>query len=149
MAVVSAFAAFLFLLMISKSPFEISQSVPQDGEGMNPLLQDLWMAIHPPILFMGYAATVFPFALVISALWKKDFDHWFSSGFSWTLFATLTLGAGIIIGGFWAYEVLGWGGYWGWDPVENSSLVPWLTLLALVHGLVIQRARGSLYAQMH
>ncbi len=144
MAVVSAFAGFLFLLMIAKSPFEISQTIPHDGEGMNPLLQDLWMAIHPPILFMGYAATVFPFALVISALWKKDFGHWFSSGFSWTLFAALTLGAGIIIGGFWAYEVLGWGGYWGWDPVENSSLVPWLTLLALVHGFVIQRARGSL-----
>jgi len=144
MAVVSAFSAFLYLLLILKSPFEFLTPVPADGSGLNPLLQDPWMAIHPPILFIGYAATVFPFALVVSGLIRRNYARWFASGFSWTLFASLALGAGIIIGGFWAYEVLGWGGYWGWDPVENSSLVPWLVLLALVHGLLIQRNKGAL-----
>jgi len=144
MSIVSAFLAFLYLLMIVKSPFETTTAVPADGQGMNPLLQDPWMAIHPPILFVGYAATVFPFALAISGLARRKYDQWFASGFVWTVFASLTLGAGIIIGGFWAYEVLGWGGYWGWDPVENSSLVPWLTLLALIHGFLVQKAKGSL-----
>ena len=144
MSVVSGYSAFLYLLMIAKSPFEMALSVPADGSGLNPLLQDPWMVIHPPILFMGYAATVFPFALALSALARKNSDRWFASGFTWTLFASLALGAGIIIGGFWAYEVLGWGGYWGWDPVENSSLVPWLALLALIHGLLVQKAKGAL-----
>lgn len=144
LAVVSAFIAFLFLLLLVKSPFEILVPAPADGTGLNPLLQDPWIAIHPPILFIGYAATVFPFALVISGLVRRNYDHWVGSGFAWTLFAALSLGAGIIIGGFWAYEVLGWGGYWGWDPVENSSLVPWIVLLALVHGLLVQKAKGAL-----
>jgi cytochrome c-type biogenesis protein CcmF len=144
MAVVSGFSAFLYLLLIVKSPFAMLMPVPLDGSGLNPLLQDPWMAIHPPILFVGYAATVFPFALVVSALIRRNYEHWFASGFAWTLFASLALGAGIIIGGFWAYEVLGWGGYWGWDPVENSSLVPWLVLLALTHGLLVQRQKRSL-----
>lgn len=143
MSVVSAFQAFLYILIIVKSPFETTASVPADGSGLNPLLQDPWMAIHPPILFVGYAATVFPFALVVSALARRKFSEWHQSGFSWTVFASLTLGAGIIIGAFWAYEVLGWGGYWGWDPVENSSLVPWIILLALTHGLLVQRSNGG------
>ncbi|MBM4166126.1 MAG: hypothetical protein FJ218_04300 [Ignavibacteria bacterium] len=144
LSVVSGFLAFLYLIMLVKSPFEVSSEILSDGKGMNPLLQDPWMAIHPPILFLGYAATIFPFAFAISALLRKNYEQWNSLGFSWTLFATLALGAGIIIGGFWAYEVLGWGGYWGWDPVENSSLVPWMTLLALVHGFVVQKAKNSL-----
>ncbi len=144
MGVVSGFVAFLSLLMIVKSPFATTATPPADGSGMNPLLQNFWMAIHPPVLFVGYAAAVFPFALVASGLLRKDFAAWFEHGFRWTVFAAATLGAGIIIGGFWAYEVLGWGGYWGWDPVENSSLVPWLTLLALIHGLLVQKAKGSL-----
>ncbi len=144
LAVISGFIAFLYLLLLRKSPFDVVVPTPVDGTGLNPLLQDPWIAIHPPILFMGYAATVVPFALVFSALVRRNYDHWVSSGFAWTLFAALSLGAGIIIGGFWAYEVLGWGGYWGWDPVENSSLVPWIVLLALVHGLVVQKAKGSL-----
>jgi cytochrome c-type biogenesis protein CcmF len=144
MSVVSGFAAFLYLLLIVKSPFEITQDIPPDGSGLNPLLQDPWMVIHPPILFVGYAAVTFPFALVIAALARREYRKWLDLGFSWTLFAAVTLGAGIIIGGFWAYEVLGWGGYWGWDPVENSSLVPWLLLLALIHGFVVQKTKGSL-----
>jgi cytochrome c-type biogenesis protein CcmF len=142
--IVSLYVAFLHLLMIVKSPFEMSAAVPPDGQGMNPLLQDPWMAIHPPILFVGYAAAIFPFALVMAGLATRDFTLWKSYGFRWTLFSSVTLGAGIIIGGFWAYEVLGWGGYWGWDPVENSSLVPWLTMLALVHGLVVEKGKGAL-----
>jgi len=144
MAIISGFSGFLYLLLIVKSPFELLTPVPADGAGLNPLLQDPWMAAHPPMLFIGYAATVFPFALVISALARRNYENWFSSGFVWTLFAALMLGAGIIIGGFWAYEVLGWGGYWGWDPVENSSLVPWIVLLALIHGLLVQRTKNSL-----
>jgi len=143
MAIISAYAAFLYLLLIVKSPFEILTPAPPDGNGLNPLLQDPWMAIHPPILFAGYAATVFPFALALSALIRRNNERWINSGFAWSLFAAVLLGAGIIIGGFWAYEVLGWGGYWGWDPVENSSLVPWLILLALLHGLLIQKAKGA------
>lgn len=144
MSVVSAFSAFLYLLMIVKSPFETVANPLPDGSGLNPLLQNPWMVIHPPILFMGYAATVFPFALVVSALARRNYDQWIARGFSWTLFPAMSLGAGIIIGGYWAYEVLGWGGYWGWDPVENSSLVPWLILLALIHGLLVQKAKGGL-----
>jgi cytochrome c-type biogenesis protein CcmF len=144
MAIVSLFSAFLYFIMILKSPFELLPSPPRDGQGMNPLLMNPWMAIHPPILFVGYAATIFPFALVVSALARRTYDGWIQSGFAWTLFSSVTLGAGIIIGGFWAYETLGWGGYWGWDPVENSSLVPWLILLALIHGFLIQRTKGSL-----
>lgn len=141
---VSLYIAFLHLLMLVKSPFEVLEAVPADGQGMNPLLQDPWMAIHPPILFVGYAAAIFPFALAMAGLATRDFDLWKKLGFRWTLFSAVTLGAGIIIGGFWAYEVLGWGGYWGWDPVENSSLVPWLTLLALIHGLVVEKGKGAL-----
>ena len=144
MSVVSAFSAFLYLLLIVKSPFETVASSPPDGSGLNPLLQNPWMVIHPPILFMGYAATLFPFALVVSGLARRNYDQWYARGFSWTLFPAVSLGAGIIIGGYWAYEVLGWGGYWGWDPVENSSLVPWLILLALIHGLLVQKAKGGL-----
>jgi len=141
---VSLFIAFMHLLMMVKSPFETTPVAPADGAGMNPLLQDPWMAIHPPILFVGYAASIFPFALAMAGLATRRYDGWKSYGFRWTLFSATTLGAGIIIGGFWAYEVLGWGGYWGWDPVENSSLVPWLILLALVHGMVVEKGKGAL-----
>ena len=143
-ALVSLYIAFLHLLMLVKSPFEVTAAVPADGQGMNPLLQDPWMAIHPPILFVGYAAAIFPFALAMSGLATQKYDAWKTYGFRWTLFSAVTLGAGIIIGAFWAYEVLGWGGYWGWDPVENSSLVPWITLLALIHAMVVEKGKGAL-----
>jgi len=143
-AIISFFLAFLAVLLIVKSPFATTAEIPADGSGMNPLLQDPWMAIHPPILFIGYAAAIFPFALALSGMFRRNLANWFASGFQWTLFASLSLGAGIIIGAFWAYEVLGWGGYWGWDPVENSSLVPWLMLLALIHGFLVNRTSGGL-----
>ncbi len=136
--------AFFLFLMIHKSPFELLPILPPDGAGLNPLLQDPWMVIHPPILFLGYAAITIPFALAMAALIRKDFNGWIQQALAWSLFSSITLGAGIIIGGFWAYEVLGWGGYWGWDPVENSSLIPWLTILALFHGLIVQKFKNAL-----
>jgi cytochrome c-type biogenesis protein CcmF len=136
--------ALFLIILIKASPFQTMPRVPIDGSGLNPLLQNFWMIIHPPILFVGYAAITFPYVLGLAALWRKDYDGWLNKALPWTAFSSLTLGAGIIIGAFWAYETLGWGGYWGWDPVENSSLIPWLTLLALLHGLIVQRRTGSL-----
>ena len=131
-------------ILIKASPFQTLSSVPADGAGLNPLLQNFWMIIHPPILFFGYAAITFPYILALASLWRKDYDGWVNKALPWSIFGSLTLGAGIILGAFWAYETLGWGGYWGWDPVENSSLIPWLTILALLHGLLVQRRTGSL-----
>lgn len=136
--------AFFIFLMVDKGPFELLPQTPLDGAGLNPLLQDPWMVVHPPILFFGYAAITIPFALALAAFVKNDFHNWIREALPWTLLSSITLGAGIIIGGFWAYEVLGWGGFWGWDPVENSSLVPWLTILVLFHGLLIQKFKNSL-----
>ncbi len=137
-------AAFL-LLLIKASPFKQMGQVPPDGAGLNPLLQNFWMVIHPPVLFLGYAAVTLPFALGLSALIQRNYKDWVRIAFPWTLFASVTLGAGIIIGAFWAYEVLGWGGYWGWDPVENSSLIAWLAVLALFHSLVVTRRNNALH----
>jgi len=136
-------AAFLIIL-IKASPFVLLPQVPVDGAGLNPLLQNFWMVIHPPILFLGYAAAAIPFAIALAALQNHDFDRWGKLALPWTLFTSVTLGAGIIIGGFWAYEVLGWGGYWGWDPVENSSLIAWLVIISLLHGLLITKRTGAL-----
>ena len=135
---------FFLAILIKASPFTTFDKTPPDGSGLNPLLQNFWMVIHPPILFIGYAAAAFPFILAIGSLIKKDFDGWVKHALPWTVLTSFTLGAGIILGAFWAYETLGWGGYWGWDPVENSSLIPWLTILALLHGLLVQNMKGSL-----
>jgi len=129
------------LLMLR--PFQ-TIAAPADGAGLNPLLQDPWMAIHPPIVFIGYAALVVPFAFALAALASKKTAEWHGRALPWVLFSILSLGLGLFLGGFWAYKVLGWGGYWGWDPVENSSLAPWLVAAALLHGLLIQRATGGL-----
>jgi cytochrome c-type biogenesis protein CcmF len=135
---------FFFILLIKASPFVTQGQTPPDGSGLNPLLQNFWMVIHPPILFVGYAAITFPFALALSGLVTRSYKDWIDQAMPWTIFSSITLGAGIIIGGFWAYETLGWGGYWGWDPVENSSLIPWLTILALMHGFIVQKRNGAL-----
>ena len=146
--------AYIAMILIKKNPFEYVWNInpamfgpgqiPVDGNGLNPLLQDPWMVIHPPILFSGYSATMILFAFAMSALIKKEYDGWIKSVYPYSLFTALALGAGIILGGYWAYTTLGWGGYWGWDPVENSSLIPWLTSLALVHGMIIQRRQGGM-----
>jgi cytochrome c-type biogenesis protein CcmF len=136
--------AFLLVLTLQESPFALGPEQATEGAGLNPLLQNPWMVIHPPVLFLGYAALTIPFAYAIAALWRRDYEGWIAWAWPWTLFAWGALGVGIALGGYWAYETLGWGGYWGWDPVENSSLVPWLTGAALVHGLITQRNRGTL-----
>lgn len=114
----------------------------KDGNGLNPLLQNYWMVIHPPILFLGFASTLFPFAFVIAALWKKRYENLTTPLIRWGLFASMILGTGIIMGGAWAYESLNFGGYWAWDPVENSSLVPWLIMIAALHTTIIYKARA-------
>ena len=129
----------LLLLLIKQTPFLLLDQVPADGKGMNPLLQNPWMAIHPPAMFVGYAAFGIPFAFVLALAVRKEFDKFIATAYSWVVFAWLSLGFGIILGGFWAYETLGWGGFWGWDPVENASLIPWLIMSALLHGMVLQR----------
>lgn len=141
MAVVNGIIVFFIILMFKANPFEKLPFTPNDGSGLNPLLQNFWMAIHPPILFTGYAAATFPFALAIAAFARKSFNEWISVARKWAIFSSFTLGAGIIIGAFWAYEVLGWGGYWGWDPVENSSLVPWLLIISMIHGFILQKRK--------
>jgi len=112
----------------------------QDGNGLNPLLQNYWMVIHPPVLFLGFASTLIPFAYTIAALWKGEYQTWIKETRVWCLFSGAVLGTGIMMGGAWAYESLTFGGYWAWDPVENASLVPWLTLIAGLHTLIIFKA---------
>ncbi len=114
----------------------------QDGQGLNQLLQNYWMVIHPPVLFLGFASTIVPFAFAIAGLWKKNYTGWTRFAFPWTLFSACILGTGIIMGAAWAYESLTFGGYWAWDPVENASLVPWLILIAGLHTQLIFNATG-------
>ncbi len=149
-----AVQTFLVILLIAKSPFksiyaqfpgELSAGqLPTDGRGLNPLLQNFWMVIHPPILFIGFAAAAVPFSFAISALWRKEYSSWITNAFPWVLFSGLSLGAGLMLGAYWAYGVLGWGGYWGWDPVENSSLIPWVISMALLHTMLAQSRTGNL-----
>ncbi|MFM8485259.1 MAG: cytochrome c biogenesis protein CcsA, partial [Bacteroidota bacterium] len=103
------------------------------GQGLNPLLQNYWMTIHPPTLFLGFASTVFPFAYAASGLWYREHKAWLKPALGWSLFSAGILGLGILMGGAWAYEALSFAGYWAWDPVENASLVPWLTMVAGIH----------------
>ena len=109
------------------------------GKGLNPLLQNFWMQIHPPILFAGFSLATVPFTFAISALMRNDYKDWVRQSFPWLLAMSGILGLGIMLGGYWAYGVLGWGGYWAWDPVENSSLVPWLISVAAIHTFIVQR----------
>ena len=114
-----------------------------DGRGLNPLLQNYWMTIHPPTLFLGFALTVVPFAYAIAGLWKKQFSEWIKPALPWTFLGVAVLGVGVLMGGAWAYESLSFGGFWAWDPVENASLVPWLTLVGTAHLLLINKQKGQ------
>ena len=147
--------SFLTLLLIVKNPFAFYYEtfaadgitladVPLNGRGLNPLLHNAWITIHPPILFTGFAAMSVSFAFAMAGLVRRDYHRWISIALPWTLFATAVLGFGIMLGGFWAYETLGWGGFWGWDPVENSSLIPWLVTVALVHAMLVQKRTHGL-----
>lgn len=149
MAVYSVIQAVLLGLLLVKSPFMMLAEPRLDGAGLNPLLQDPWMVIHPPVLFIGYAALAVPFAYGLGAMLAGRHQEWLDTAAAWTLVALSTLGAGMFIGGFWAYKVLGWGGYWAWDPVENSSLVPWLAAGALAHLLVMARVRAGAVKQAY
>jgi cytochrome c-type biogenesis protein CcmF len=150
--IILLFEIFVLAVLTLKSPFaKVWESfanvpagmTPQDGRGLNPLLQNFWIVIHPPILFLGFASAIIPFAYAVAGLVKKDFVNWTGYLQPWLLFNVLTLGAGIIIGGYWAYVTLGWGGFWGWDPVENSSLIPWLFSAAALHTILVGKRTKS------
>lgn len=120
-------------------------AIPQfaDGRGLNPLLQNYWMVIHPPTLFLGFAATLIPFAFAIAGLWRGDKRGWIAPALPWTYFGIMILGTGILMGGAWAYEALSFGGFWAWDPVENASLVPWLTLVGAGHLMLVNKRKPT------
>ncbi len=150
-------------IKIGGSPFTLLRELPQntgldlfkepnyvgmiiDGNGLNPLLENIWMIIHPPSLFLGYAVSLVPFSYAVASLWRGQYHSWIKPALPWTLASILTLGIGILLGGRWAYESLTFGGFWAWDPVENASLVPWLFLIASLHLMLIANKRFHSYA---
>jgi cytochrome c-type biogenesis protein CcmF len=137
---------FLYLMIAHKNPFTTSlTTVPADGQGLNPLLQNYWMAIHPPSLYTGFVGMTIPFAFCIAALITGHLDDsWLRAVRRWTMVSWLFLSFGLTLGMIWAYEVLGWGGYWGWDPVENAGLLPWFTATAFLHSVIVQERRSML-----
>ena len=136
---------FLVLLNFATNPFETLNFIPEDGQGLNPLLQNYYMIIHPPVLFLGYVGLAIPFALAMGALISGRLDtSWLRTARRWTLVAWIFLTFGVTLGGMWAYEELGWGGYWAWDPVENASFMPWLIATAFLHSVMITEKKGML-----
>ena len=136
---------FIATTAFKANPFARSQWIPLDGAGMNPQLQNPGMAFHPPNLYLGYVATAIPFAFAIAALITRQLDAaWLAVVRRWALISWFFLSAGIVLGMWWAYVELGWGGYWAWDPVENASFLPWLTQTAFLHSIMIQEKRGML-----
>lgn len=145
-------------LVIGSNPFTLTRLHPDfanmpftqmpdylskiQGRGLNPLLQNYWMVIHPPTLFLGFASTLIPFAFAIAGLWKRQYVEWLKPALPWTFFGIMVLGTGILMGGAWAYEALSFGGFWAWDPVENSSLVPWIVLVGAAHVMIIHKNKG-------
>jgi len=150
------FAYAIFLASISgilayESPFNIMKDVMQDGkvfvppigDGMTPSLQNYWVVVHPPVIFLGFGALTVPFAYAVAAMLSGDVKSWAKQVRPWSLATLAILGLGLCMGGLWAYETQGWGGFWAWDPVENVSLVPWLLVATLTHGLIVQAAKGK------
>ena len=137
---------FLYLMVVHKNPFTtFLTNVPADGEGLNPLLQNFYMAIHPPALYTGFVGMTIPFAFGIAALITGHLDDsWLRAVRRWTMLSWLFLSFGLTLGMIWAYEELGWGGYWGWDPVENAGLLPWFTATAFLHSVMVQERRSML-----
>jgi len=137
---------FLSILIFAKNPFDTFLTGPPiDGRGLNPALQNYWMVIHPPSLYIGFVAATIPFAFGIAALASGRLDdRWIKSIRSWTMICWFFLSLGLILGCRWAYEELGWGGYWAWDPVENAGLIPWFTATAFLHSAIIQEQRGTM-----
>lgn len=138
-------AFFLLVVAFVASPFERLPFVPTNGRGLNPLLYDDGMLIHPPVLLAGYVSAAIPFSFATAALASGRLgNEWVIAARRWVLSGWAILGSGLLLGGWWAYHVLGWGGYWGWDPVENVALLPWLTATALLHSMAVQERRGLL-----
>src|SRR5258706_7186714 len=144
MAAVQVF--FLLLLNFAAHPFALMQgTIPADGAGLNPLLQYPEMVIHPPMLYLGYVGFTVPFAFALGALLMRyPGEKWIHITRRWTMVTWMFLTCGVFLGAHWAYSVLGWGGYWGWDPVENASLMPWLTGTAFLHSVMMQEKRGMM-----
>ncbi len=137
---------FLFLMVMHNNPFETYLAdIPPDGQGLNPLLQNVYMVIHPPSLYIGFVGMTIPFAFGMAALATGHLDDsWLRAVRRWTMVSWLFLSLGLTLGMIWAYEELGWGGYWGWDPVENAGLLPWFTATAFLHSVMVQERRGML-----
>ena len=163
-ALVQAFLASMILGVVFGETFKIGSSpflllteampdapiftadptfIPKDGNGLNPLLQNYWMVIHPPTLFLGFALTLVPFAYCIAGLWRNQPLAWIRPALPWTLIGAMVLGIGILMGGYWAYETLNFGGYWNWDPVENGVYVPWLVMIAALHTMLIAKRSST------
>jgi cytochrome c-type biogenesis protein CcmF len=137
---------FLFMMIVHKNPFETYLvQVPADGQGLNPLLQNIYMVVHPPSLYIGFVGMTIPYAFGMAALISGHLDDsWLRAVRRWTMISWLFLSLGLTLGMIWAYEELGWGGYWGWDPVENAGLLPWFTASAFLHSVIVQERRGML-----
>jgi cytochrome c-type biogenesis protein CcmF len=137
---------FLFMMVVHKNPFEtFLVQAPADGQGLNPLLQNIYMVVHPPSLYIGFVGMTIPYAFGMAALITGHLDDsWLRAVRRWTMVSWLFLTLGLTLGMIWAYEELGWGGYWGWDPVENAGLLPWFTASAFLHSVIVQERRGML-----
>ena len=141
----SVIVFFVSVMLFAANPFERLPFIPADGRGLNPQLQNVGMVIHPPMLYLGYISITIPFAFAMAALLSRRLDTgWIQAIRKWTLVSWLFLSIGITLGMWWAYVELGWGGYWAWDPVENASFLPWLTMTAFLHSVMIQEKRGML-----
>lgn len=135
----------IFMLVVVSTPFAVNHVTPAEGQGLNPLLRDPGMLIHPPLLLSGFASFTVPFSIVVAALITGRMGkEWLKFIRNWALISWGILSAGIFLGGWWAYHVLGWGGYWAWDPVENVSILPWFTVTAFIHSIIVQERRGML-----
>ncbi len=135
----------IFLLVVVSTPFAVNHVTPAEGQGLNPLLRDPGMLIHPPMLLSGFASFTVPFSIVVAALITGRMGReWLKFIRNWALVSWGILSVGIFLGGWWAYHVLGWGGYWAWDPVENVSILPWFTVTAFIHSIIVQERRGML-----
>lgn len=136
---------FIVLSVFVIPPFELTSQIPADGNGLNPLLQNPGMVFHPPSLYIGFVGFTIPFAFAMAALITGELDSWWiRKTRRWTIFSWAFLSLGVVLGGWWAYKELGWGGVWAWDPVENSSFLPWLTSTAFLHSVIIQERRNML-----
>ncbi len=155
MGIFSLVLFFIAIILIFKSPFDYVWEtfaeeklkvgfIPPNGRGLNPILQNYWINIHPPTLFTGYSLMTVPFVYALAALIKREYKNWVKDVMPWALIGGAILGLGLMLGGFWAYETLGWGGFWAWDPVENSSLIPWIFCVVLIHTLIVQKKTNGL-----